>query len=47
MLFKISDTVIEGRVDVDGNGTFDDANNVALRFTLDVATDPADPTLIV
>lgn len=39
-LFKISDTVIEGRVDIDGNNVFDDANNVALRITLGGGADP-------
>ena len=44
-LFKISDTVIEGRADLDNSGTFD-ADEVALRYTLDI-TNPADPILEV
>src|SRR6185503_19814009 len=45
-LFKVSDTEIQGRVDLDGNGTFNDANNIALRITLDLST-PSDPTVKV
>ena len=43
-LFKISDTVIEGRVDLNNDGMFNDVNGVALRFTLDLAS-PSNPVL--
>jgi hypothetical protein len=43
-LFKISETEIEGRFDATGDGFYTD---VALKITLDVTTDPADPTLTV
>lgn len=43
-LFLIDDETIEGRVDLDGDGTYDD---VALRFSLDpdAAGDPPNPIL--
>jgi hypothetical protein len=39
-LFKISDTIVEGRVDLNNDGFFDDANNVALRITLSGGANP-------
>lgn len=39
-LFKINDTIVEGRVDLNNDGFFDDANNVALRITLSGGSDP-------
>ena len=45
-LFRISDTEIQGRVDLNNDGTFDDANNIALKIKLDL-TAPADPKVVV
>ena len=35
VLFKISATEIQGRIDINGDGIFNDANNIALKIILD------------